>query len=161
MDNLTTIGALIAAIVALSEAVKIGGRLLMQKYMKPESHQNDGVKNIISALNEQAKIAVQTHDSVLAIKELAKELHRWHSPEISPGVKVWWQRPELIKEIDSLNEQVAALDASVTILGNAVDLIGKDMIVVKNELHDLILRLKYRRRTETSDSFEAIKPKKR
>ena len=152
--DIKTLGALIAVIIALVEVVKIGGKLLLAKW-------GYGPKQSVQkAVGESSKLTQSIANRIDKIAEQTKELHDWHRPEVSPGVKVWWNRPDMEKEVSNLSEHIAVLDESVSDLAAAVKPLVKDMQVVKEEVHDMALREKYRR-GGTGATFPAVGTKKR
>lgn len=83
-----------------------------EKNVEIQSEVYDGIQEIVDIIK---RIDIK-HDGghelknmVVKLIELVSELHKWHSAEREPGVKVWWVPKNLVEKIDAITMQLSEL----------------------------------------------------
>jgi prefoldin subunit 5 len=161
--DLTTVGALVAAVIALAEVAKALARVAYTKFSK----NGDAAvqRTMLETLTRQSEtlqrqnelLQEATEEMLSELSEKQADLHKWHQPEVEPGVKIWWVRKSLEEAVKSLGKDIGELTKSAqkqvescAISHKSLEALRTDIGQVKTEVHDMALKERYKQKTSSA-----------
>lgn len=152
--DLTTVGALVAAIVALSKVIEV---LVARAWTKKNG---DPQARLEAALVEVGRVQTEFGSAMIKVSETLKridhgvaQLVRQHDAKDEDGVPIWYVRRSLEKAIVDLGKTVAATENTLRALAVAMQTMAGDISMIKEEIREVLIRLREENtgRTHTDD----------